>query len=315
MLKFLGLQDMCLQQNPSQSPASQIHFSLIHQNRLYFPTHQLQKEANLAMNFITNCLWVLLSPILGQNINLQVIKFQIMKASPLYFYWSNGFCYRICICFWEEPCCLKKNTFCLEHCPICNGGTAGSCKLLPGCDFHHQTSPDLTASDQTKRNRCGLEGWTLFTHGIPMNIFKLRNWLSKNQIHWFFPKGKQMAPSEKVFPIVFQHSLFILHIEYLLFWRLKRRRRKNPKVGYCGICTGQRAFFCRESCPVIESHLPNLMSWGQPSLWALVTSGSDFWYVFPHWQRFAVTRTPLFTQNESGPRVQNDTRLEECQIT
>lgn len=49
-----------------------------------------------------------LSLILGQNINLQVIKFQIMKASPLYFYWSNGFCYRNCICFWEDSCCLKK---------------------------------------------------------------------------------------------------------------------------------------------------------------------------------------------------------------
>lgn len=49
-----------------------------------------------------------LSLILGHYINLQVIKFQIMKASPLYFYWSNGFCYRICICFWEESCCLKK---------------------------------------------------------------------------------------------------------------------------------------------------------------------------------------------------------------
>lgn len=224
------------------------------------------------MDFITNPIWRT-SPSfsLGQGNKSQVMKFQIMKALPLDFYWPDGFCYRICNCFWEETYCLRKKKK-KNYLPVIIVPSAATdCWFIraPRCCSYCRTSPGLLwgnceTSGQLQRNQWGLEGWTLLTRGVPMNIFRLKELTVQKSNSLISPKGKykQMAPlKKKISPMDFQHLHFILYVEQMLLWRLKRNTHTQPRFGYCGICRGQRAFFCRKSWLVIESHFTKLMPW------------------------------------------------------
>lgn len=51
----------------------------------------------------------------------------------------------------------------------------------------------VTTSGQLQRNQLGLEGWTLLTYGVPMNIFRLKELTVQKSNSLIFSKGQVQA--------------------------------------------------------------------------------------------------------------------------
>ena len=104
-----------------------------------------------------------------------------------------------------------------------------SAQKFPGASYRA-----VTTSGQLQRNWFELGGWTLFTHSVPMNIFRLKEQTVQKSNSLIFPKGKdkQMALVKEVSDMAFLYSCCILHVEQMLFWRMKRHQDNQTRQNY-----------------------------------------------------------------------------------